>query len=207
MIQNCPMCGKAFDVLWPHQWAYKRGGQFLCSWGCLRKNEKGVKEMSGRAKVPEEEKKAAIEAAISGGDPFEFLQPYSKNPKKLWAYMKQQLKEKDPEIYAKIPDLRNRKKEEPAEEKPEKPKPEKKTVTVTKVEEVPNIIQPVVYNGMTVREIEGGFGRYRRSDVHGSIYIDFEYTEGADVISLTVEQWRRFLEELDNAAKILGVSL
>ena len=163
--------------------------------------------MSGRAKVPEEAKKAAIEAAISGGDPFEFLQPYSENPKKLWAYMKQQLKEKDPETYAKIPDLRNRKKEEQAEEKPEKPKPEKKTVTVTKVEEVPKITQPVVYNGMTVREIEGGFGRYRRSDVHGSIYIDFEYTEGADVISLTVEQWRRFLEELDNAAKILGVSL
>jgi hypothetical protein len=165
--------------------------------------------MSGRAKVPEEAKKAAIEAAISGGDPFELLQPYSENPKKLWAYMKQQLKEKDPDTYAKIPDLRNRKKEEPAEEK------QKNVMEIVGHNEdglllamkEPKITQPVVYNGMTVREIEGGFGRYRRSDVHGSIYIDFEYTEGADVISLTVEQWRRFLEELDNAAKILGVSL
>lgn len=154
--------------------------------------------MSRRAKVPEEAKKAAIEAAISGGDPFEELRPYSDNPSKLWHHMKTQLKETDPETYEKIPDLRFRKKE-PAEEP--------KAVTVAKVEEVPKITQPVKYDGMTVREIEGGFGRYRRSDVHGSIYIDFEYTEGADVISLTDKQWRSLMVELIHAAEILGVSL
>ena len=153
--------------------------------------------MSRRAKVPEEVKKAAIEAAISGGDPFEELRPYSDNPSKLWHHMKTQLKESDPETYAKLPARIV------SEKKPEEPK----TATVTKVDEVPKITQPVVYDGMTVREIEGGFGRYRRSDVHGSIYIDFEYTEGSDVISLTVEQWRKFLEDLNNAAEVLGVSL
>ena len=199
MIQNCPVCGKGFEILWPHLWAYKRNGQFLCSWGCLRESEgKGVGKVSRRAKVPEEVKKAAIEAAISGGDPFEELRPYSDNPSKLWHHMKTHLKENDPETYAKIPDLRFRKKE-PAEEP--------KAVTVAKVEEVPKICQPVKYSGMIIRELEGGFGRYRRSDVHGSIYIDFEYTEGSDVISLTVEQWRKFLEDLNNAAEVLGVSL
>ena len=112
MIQNCPVCGKGFEILWPHLWAYKRSGQFLCSWGCLRESErKGVGKVSRRAKVPEEVKKAAIEAAISGGDPFEELRPYSDNPSKLWHHMKTQLKENDPETYAKIPDLRFRKKE------------------------------------------------------------------------------------------------
>ena len=112
MIQNCPVCGKGFEILWPHLWAYKRCGQFLCSWGCLRESErKGVGKVSRRAKVPEEVKKAAIEAAISGGDPFEELRPYSDNPSKLWHHMKTQLKENDPETYAKIPDLRFRKKE------------------------------------------------------------------------------------------------
>ena len=112
MIQNCPVCGKGFEILWPHLWAYKRSGQFLCSWGCLRESErKGVGKVSRRAKVPEEVKKAAIEAAISGGEPFEELRPYSDNPSKLWHHMKTQLKETDPETYAKIPDLRFRKKE------------------------------------------------------------------------------------------------
>ena len=73
--------------------------------------------------------------------------------------------------------------------------------------EEPKITQPVVYDGMTVREIEGGFGRYRRSDVHDSTYIDFEYTDGCDTISLTVEQWRGFRKELERAAAILGVEL
>ena len=71
----------------------------------------------------------------------------------------------------------------------------------------PKITNPVVFDSMTVREVEGGFGRYRRSDVHGSIYLDFEQTDGADVISLTVKQWRSLREELNRAAAILGVEL
>lgn len=231
MIWNCPVCGKAFDVLWPHLWAYKKNSKFVCSWGCLRAYEKEGKEMDKRQKVPDEAKKAAIAAALEGKDPYEPLRPYTSNPKSLWTYMKQQLRKSDPETAAKLPDLRYRKQEKTVSladamtgmqnaadaffgacedaglrlnaETPEAPK----VVTVTKVEAVPEITRPVVYDGMTVREIEGGFGRYRRSDVNGSIYIDFEYTEGADVMSLTVKQWRSFLVEMDNAAKILGVEL
>jgi hypothetical protein len=111
--------------------------------------------------------------------------------------VKQKVKEVDPETFKKLPArIVN-------EKKPDEPK----AVTVANVEEVPKITQPVKYDGMTVREIEGGFGRYRRSDVHGSTYIDFEYTEGADVISLTDKQWRSLMVELIHAAEILGVRL
>lgn len=48
MIKNCPICGKAFDVLYPDIWRYKRNNRFLCSWKCIRlfdgKEEKQVKE-------------------------------------------------------------------------------------------------------------------------------------------------------------------
>ena len=73
--------------------------------------------------------------------------------------------------------------------------------------EAPKIYKPVVYDGMTIREVEGGFGRYRRSDIKDSIYIDFEYAEGLDVMSLTVDQWRGFRAEQMKAAMILGVEL
>ena len=195
MIQNCPMCGKAFDVLWPDQWVFKRNKRFICSWSCLRAadNKKGVEK---RVKLSERDQKA-VDIALEGGNPVEFLKKESKNASAAWYHVKQKVKEVDPETYAKLPArIVN-------EKKPEEPK----AVTVAKVEEVPKICQPAKYSGMIIRELEGGFGRYRRSDVHGSIYIDFEYTEGADVISLTVEQWRKFLEDLNNAAESLGVSL
>ena len=69
------------------------------------------------------------------------------------------------------------------------------------------ITQPVCYDGMTVREVEQLFGRYRRSDINGEIYIDFENADRADIMSYTVGQWRGFLEELHKAARILGVEL
>ena len=180
--------------------------------------------MDKRQKVPDEAKKAAIQAALSGGDPYEPLRPYTSNPKSLWTYMKQQLRKSDPETAAKLPDLRYRKQEKPVSladaragmqnaadmffgacedaglrlnaETPEAPKVER-----------PETCQPAEIDGMPVRELEGGFGRYRRSDVHGSIYIDFEYTEGADVMSLTVKQWRSFMVELIHTSQKLGVNL
>lgn len=173
--------------------------------------------MSGKSKVPDEAKKKAIQAAIDGKDPYEPLRPYTTNPKSMWTYIKMCVKQKDPELYAKLPDLRDRKKkDEPTladsmtgmqEAADEFFEACEEMGIKTEQPEEPKICQPIVYDGMTVREVEGGFGRYRRSDVHGSIYVDFEYTEGSDIISLTVEQWRSFLEELEKSAAILGVEI
>ena len=60
---------------------------------------------------------------------------------------------------------------------------------------------------MTVREIEGTYGRYRRTDINGTVYIDFENPDGADILSYTVEQWKKLRVEQANAFRILGVEL
>ena len=190
--------------------------------------------MSGKSKVPVEAKKKAIQAALDGNDPYEYLKPYTENPKAMWTYIKMMVKQKDPELYAKIPDLRDLKKvkQKWKDAIAQVPEPTLGDVMADIQETADNffgecqkmcllkdkpdepaepeelkICQPIVYDGMTVREVEGGFGRYRRSDVHGSIYVDFEYTEGSDIISLTVEQWRSFLGELEKSAAILGVEI
>ena len=85
--------------------------------------------------------------------------------------------------------------------------------TFNRFEELPKvtakkIFYPMIYDGMTIREVEGGFGRYRRSDVNDKIYIDFEPADGfLDTLSYTVEQWRSFRKEHERAAEILGVEL
>ena len=178
--------------------------------------------MNTKTKIPVEAKKAAIQAALDGKDPYEPLAPYTSNPKSMWTYIKSVVKKKDPDLYARLPDLRDRKKietpegtladamegmKDAADEFFGKCEDMGLSLGKDEAPEEPKITQPVVYDGMTVREIEGGFGRYRRSDVHGSIYIDFEYTEGADVISLTDKQWRSFMVELIHASQILGVTL
>lgn len=240
MIQNCPMCGKAFDVLWPHLWAYKKGSQFLCSWSCLRMSEKGVKEMGGAVKVPEEAKKKAIQAALDGRDPYEYLRPYTGNPKAMWTYIKQMVKKKNPELYAKIPDLRRldevreRWKKAIAQVPEEEDRIpslsdamagmqnaadkffgecEKMGLNVSQAQDPEPAPErkPVNYDGMTVRAVEGDFGTYHysRQKWNGSDerdYIDYSNREG-DELSMTVEQWRKFLIELRHAAEILGVKL
>ena len=80
-------------------------------------------------------------------------------------------------------------------------------VKVNIVKDEPKITQPVCYDGMTVRAIEGLFGRYRRTDINGATYIDFENPDGADILSYTVDQWRKMRVEQANAFRILGVEL
>lgn len=218
MIVNCPICGKTFDVLWPQLWRYKKSSDYVCSWHCLRAAEKeGVEDMDKRTKVPENVKQLAIKTALEGGNPIDVLRPFSNNPKSLWTYMKGQMKKTDPETVAKLPDLRVHKKEKP--------------VTLAdamtgmkdaadqffgacesmglkaETPEAPRISKPVVYSGMTVREIEGVFGRYRRTDVHDKTYVDFEPIEDTDVMSYTIDQWRGFRKEQEQAFAILGVTL
>ena len=50
MITNCPVCGKAFDVLWPQLWAYRDGSLYFCTWKCLRQMRKEAEEMYTKTK-------------------------------------------------------------------------------------------------------------------------------------------------------------
>ena len=219
MITACEICGKSFDVLYPDLWRYKRRNMFLCSWSCLRQFDEGEKAMN---KITLKQKQKAVEIAIDGGNPIAYLKSCgSSAPEKLWGYIKTVVKKKDPETFAKIPDLRRKKPEAPeAEAKPATVKvdgpiriqtkePEKVEVVETpeKKPELPPITAPVVYDGMIVREVEGLFGRYRYSGIGSAVYIDFESVESMDTLSYTVDQWRKFREEQDKAARILGVEL
>ena len=71
MITRCPVCGKKFDVLWPELWRYKREKRFLCSWSCLRKYDR--KEAEDMKTLTDEEKRAAAEVALTGGNPLPYL--------------------------------------------------------------------------------------------------------------------------------------
>lgn len=222
-MKVCPICGRNRVIFWPEFWVYRRGSTYFCSENCMDisiiRDTKLLNEIGSRrrkeiimaTKITLEQKKKAVEIAVSGGNPLEFLRKCGSGaPDKTWWAIKAALKVKDPDLYAKIPDMR--KKTEPAAtvkvdgpiriqtETPE-------NVEVEATSTLPDVTQPVVFDGMTVREIEGSFGRYRRSDVSKEIYIDFEFKDINDTISMTVDQWRLFQTELEHAAAILGVKL
>ena len=179
------------------------------------------------AKVTLEHKKKAVEIALEGGDPLKYLKDHGAgNAPAMWYTIKQHLKETDPEKFSRLPDMRangnNRKK--PETEKAEAPtladamtgmkdaadkffgacdemglkmdKPKQQKIT-----------QPVNYDGFSVRAVEGKFGSYHFQEINGKKWIDYENKEGADELSMTVDQWRGFLDEVQNAARVLGVEL
>ena len=211
MIVKCHECRKVFDILWPDHWVYKTGKTYFCSWKCLRAREQQhetVKERKGmkpNAKVPPEIQEQAVRAAIEGGDPFAVLEPYSENPRKYFCYMKAQLKKKDPETYAKIPDLRT--KEAKSNNVVIRADDVQKAVEEQDDAETESISAPLRFEDFTVTEIRRNFGRYRRSDIHGTIYIDFEAMDGGDVMSYTLDQWSEFIRELKRGAQVLGVMI
>ena len=94
---------------------YLRECGFISPWGTwyrLQKEELHRKEHEityGRentmaTRVSLEKKKKAVQIALDGGNPFDFLrQCGSKEPAGLWWTIKQNLKKVDPETYAKLP--------------------------------------------------------------------------------------------------------
>ena len=231
--KRCPVCGKRFTVMWPHQWAFKRGKpnpKFYCSWKCLRTldKENGDDKPVKHAKVALEDKKKAVEIALAGGDPLKYLKDHGAgNAWSMWYGIKENLKVREPETYRKLPDLRlkgNSRKKPETEKAEEAPtladamtgmkeatddffgKCEEMGLKMDKPKQ-PKITQPVNYDGMTVREVEGLFGRYRRTDIGSATYIDYESKDGADELSMTVEHWKAFIVEIQSAGRILGVEV
>lgn len=179
------------------------------------------------AKVTLEHKKKAVEIALEGGDPLKYLKDHGAgNAPAMWYTIKQHLKEADPEKFSRLPDMRalgnNRKK--PETEKADAPTLADAMTGMkdaadkffgacdemglkTNKPEKPKITQPLNYDGMMIREVEGLFGRYRRTDIGNATYIDYESKDGADELSMTVDHWKAFIVEIQNAGKILGVEV
>ena len=188
-----------------------------------------------RVKLTDEDRLETCLIAIRGGDPRKHLEQLgSSDPQGTWSKVKAWCADKKPEVYAKIPKRIAVTDEAPVVklsgpiviETPDGKETKVGTVCdalnnmadaaadfFSKCEEMglnledKKITQPVSYDGMVIREVEGLFGRYRRSDIGGKIYIDFEPTESLDVLSYTVEQWKTFRQEQEKAAAVLGVEL
>lgn len=184
-----------------------------------------------------EKSRQAIEIAMDGVDPMAYLKEQgSKNPSAAWSSIKLQMKQRRPDIYAQLLKADNRKKPAEKKPKTaaeamtnmkqaadnffdsvlkdaETPEAAKvptamiETRTEWKPVQEPKITKPVGYDGFTVREVEGDFARYRRSDVSEKTYIDVEIADGCDTLSYTVEQWRNIRKEFQRAAVILGVEI
>lgn len=112
----------------------------------------------------------------------------------------------------------------PAPEIPEKPEPEyirynpdeeddpmpEAVPAVTEAEEPEEERKDsaaLMIGSYSVFGLEGNFGRYILSHSNGKDWIDFESDDTGDVLSLTVENWREFLQELRTITKLMGVAL
>ena len=227
MVSICPVCRKEFEILHPPLWRYKINNEYLCSWGCLRKGEnKGVE--TTKREVPQTAKDEAVRIAIEGGDPIEYLGKYSINPRGMWTYIRSVLKDKDPETFAKIPNLRKQppKKALRKEEAPKRPR--KKKVTVTRVNSQPavdyekemNRTLPVEMvqdmNGirvgpekpdqgiqiLRVRSVKTGIDYYLSEDQERMVM-----ESGGDLFNVHIGDLPDFLNELPPICRHLGVKV
>ena len=198
------------------------------------KPKKERKNMSTtKVKLTDEDRLETCLIAIRGGDPRKHLEQLgSSDPQGTWSKVKAWCADKKPEVYAKIP-KRIAVTDEAPVVKLSGPivieTPDGKETKVGTVGDALNnmadaaadffgacedmglnledkkITQPVSYDGFKVRAVSGVFGRYSYSETR-SAYIDYENNDG-DELSMTLEQWRGFLDELHRATAVLGVEL
>lgn len=120
-VRKCRNCGRAFGMMHPTRWAYKRPKgaryEYFCSWGCLRANEKkGSEEMRGEITIKPEQKAKALEMAMTGESPLPYLKECgAANPSATWNYIRNCAVRDDPMKYeGKLPaTFGHKKKEEP----------------------------------------------------------------------------------------------
>lgn len=235
-IKTCRQCGNKFSVLYPDLWVYREGYQnhtrWFCSWKCLRAFRgvtKGVGEQVPLKYVNRDRMEIAREVLKEieeGRSPIKYMETLGyTNPTQAFMDLKTWVRKKDPELGAKFPTKRKPEKtatvptvkvdgplriETPEAhnvdivETPEQAVIKNKVVDLMEEFKIRN---PLQYEEFTVREVEGLFGRYRRSDIGQETYIDFEPPECVDVISNTITQWSSFMKELKRAAQVLGVGL
>ena len=229
---HCPICGKFFVTMWKDFYVYRRGGTFYCSENCmlvdLTRDMKLINEVNRKRrlnnmrKITLEQKKKAVEIAISGKSPLDYLRKCGSNaPDKTWYTIKAALKEKDPETYAKIPDLRGKKASEevPKQKAPEKPAaavrietPEGEVLHKVEVPEqkpddelkkpIERIVGPCHIDKYLITAL--------RHPELGEFYYDKKYdsldwrTVEGDEISMSPSGWNSLLKDLPHILRILG---
>lgn len=230
---KCQVCGKRFDVLWPNQWAYKDGKKFLCSYGCMRRMERGEKDME---KFTKEQRQEAIRIALDGGDVKAYLKSIgSTSPDNLWYYMKTQLRKKDPETWEKLAKAAGKKTVTakpiaakqigglcPPPAEVETPEGEFTPATVKvdgpiRIETPEKIIDLPDEKVMQIpKELPKPF-EYRTTGISTAIgdfqyfrksgYLDWTPLDGNGTVSMNTEEWKELLKLIPDVARVLGVEL
>lgn len=191
---------------------------------------KGVGDMR---KITLEQKKKAVEIAISGGDPLEYLgECGSESPDKLWWYIKNCLKKSQPDLYAQIPSGRKKAAEKPKNEpktldgsawepykveEPEKPAATCCARSTRKGVEVPDEIQdlevtevaepPKPITDLTILADGDDFQIYGLKSKIG----DFQAAGGQlcwyktenQMVSMPVEDWKKILEVVPRVLEVM----
>lgn len=168
-----------------------------------------------------EQKKKAVQIGIDGGDVIGFLKKCgSKNPSAHWCVIKKNLKDADPEAWAKLE--ASAKKDSVQTEKPvtccapstregvEVPddvpeeEPEKPEVVLTIKSEdltrVSSITKPVNYDGFEIPGLKTDYGRFQVSN-NGYLFFGADQDE----LEMPLEIWRKFAEDLPRVMAILGI--
>ena len=226
---KCPVCGRLFWCDWPNKWVYKRGTVFLCSWGCLRKYDKG-KEAKDMILLTEAQKKKAISIAKSGESPYKYLKGLGvANPTTSWKSIlnwarnkldRNELEEL-PESFgqpkkAEAPAPEPEKEWTPAEEvyKDEEPKVElvydesianeyrrEHPELYPQPEEKVKAVEPLPIASVWSRVIDTG--TYRKVNGIGMM-LQYMNPHGIETqIMLSAEDWRKLAEEIPVALEML----
>ena len=217
--KKCANCGKEISILHPDHWAYKRKlgnvNIFWCSWSCLRQSEKkGKLDMK---KLTLENKKEAVQIALSGGNPLDFIRMCGiSNAADCWSKIKADLKEKDPEAREKLPKrlpnpVMDRNKEAPADavtkaalQHPERPIVAPVSPVVIETPEAPKrrnhtLLRNSNYTVSVIRTDLGEFYYDKKFD-----RLDWRTIEGEE-ISMSPAAWFRMYEMIPEVMGILEV--
>lgn len=225
MITNCPVCGKAYEVLWPNLWRYKRENVYLCSWGCMRALD-DKKGLNRDMKLSEEQRKTAIDMALNGESPVKYIAGCGiNNPSCTWWNLKKYLQKNDPETYGRLPEkfkatVKNVKQvETPEGEYAKAPvlkvdgavrieTPEKNKVEVVETPEgkigglCPPPEEAIDTKFQTAAVRNKKLGTFYYDEAHGTI--DWRHPYGEE-ISLFPEDYRLLRDSIDMILHVLGV--
>ena len=209
--KDCPVCGKHFAMSRIDLWAYKRQenhqDNYFCSWRCLRAYDKQKEESKVKGRQPaltKDQRDHAVNLALRGYSPISYIRSCgAESPINQWGMIRNVLKDNDPERFEQLPKTIKGLPEPPEDGEPEE-EDEPEAEETEPAEHV--IFRPTRVSGMAVRAVEGEFGRYSFSASNERDWIDFETGDG-DELSMTVDRWRGFIAELQDAARVLGVEL
>jgi hypothetical protein len=211
VIENCPVCGKAFDVQYPHLWRYKRSKTFLCSYGCMRALDDKRGENRDMA-LTQEQRQQVISMLLKGENPNEYIRGCGiKNPNCTLWNMKKYLQKNDPETFRKVMDAKT-----PGTSLADAMTGMKDAADQffgacedmgLKVEpEQPETTEPDDFDDRTTTTAirVDGLGEFYHDMKHKSV--DWR-TEAGDEVSLGPLWWKNLMEELPDILAALGVEV